>query len=265
MHDLLNIFFDKGYYRKTLPDQKFDEKIVQEHLLTDYCIRSFDDIFTATYKDVDITMYEIDTYNITQRISYIITVFCIGAALAVILSKGIIFILNIALILWILFMAYIAFINKWHMIHRYSHFKGLIIILDMDKKFTGHTFFLENSISSPKVPFNTRDYEKVNLESVSFEKKYQVYSDDQIEARYVLTTSMVERIENLETVFKAKYIRGSFKDNKLTLAIHTNKDMFAMGSDIKDSDYKTFHVFYEEMLSIRQIIDALKLYKSPQL
>ena len=69
----------------------------------------------------------------------------------------------------------------------------------------------------------------------------------------------MERIENLSFAFKAKYVRGVFKDNKLTLAIHTGKDMFAMGSDFKDSDAHTFENLYDEMISILQIVDVLKL------
>ena len=263
--DIINIFFDRGFYRRSLPDKDFDKKIMQEHLLTDYCIRDFDDLFTAVYKDINISMYEIDTYNMLQRANHLIDIFCMGTALAVMLSRGIIFILNIALLLLILYISYICILNKWYKIHRYSHFKGLIIIFDMKKKFKGHTFFHENSMLSKKIPFDKSKFEKVELESVSFNKKYQVYSDDQIEARYLLTTSMLERIEKLKIGFKAKYIRGSFKDNKLTIAIHTGKDMFAMGSDFKDSDYNTFHIFYEEMLSIRQIIDELKLYDNTNL
>ena len=138
-------------------------------------------------------------------------------------------------------------------------FRGVIISFEFNKPFKGHTFFHENSFTSKKIPFDKKKYQKVNLESVTFEKKYNVYSNDQIEARYLFTTAFMERIENLCFAFKAKYVRGSFKDDKLVLAIHTGKDMFAMGSDSKDTDAHTFEILYDEMISILQIVDELKL------
>ena len=69
----------------------------------------------------------------------------------------------------------------------------------------------------------------------------------------------MERVSNLKFAFKAKYVNGSFKNNKLTLAIYTGKDMFAMGNDFKDTNEQTFEELYEEMISILQIVDELKL------
>lgn len=142
---------------------------------------------------------------------------------------------------------------------QYKAFRGVVVQFDMNKEFKGHTFFHENSFNAKKIPFNKQKYNKVDLESITFENKYNVYSTDQIEARYLLTPSMMERIENLKFTFKAKYVRGSFKANKLTLAIHTGKDMLAMGSDYKDSDANTFQELYDEMISILKIVDELKL------
>ena len=59
--------------------------------------------------------------------------------------------------------------------------------------------------------------------------------------------------------FNAKYIRGSFKDNKLVISINTGKDMFAMGSDFKESNFKTFTELFYEITSVMQIVDQLKL------
>ncbi len=171
------------------------------------------------------------------------------------------------LIVWLSFMtmglfpiiaAIAAVVFSWK-IFQYSVFRGVILEFDMPKHFKGHTFFHEKSFRSLKIPFDRKIYKNVKLESVSFENKYRVFSDDQIEARYLLTTAFIERIENLSFAFKAKYIRGSFKDNKLFLAIHTGKDMFSMGNDFKDSDTNTFEILYDEMISVLQVIDVLKL------
>ena len=129
----------------------------------------------------------------------------------------------------------------------------------MNKNFTGHTFFLNKSFNAKKIIINRKKYENIELESVSFMNKYDVFSTDQTEARYILTTAMIDRLEHLKLAFNAKYIRGSFKDNKLILAINTGKDMFAMGNDFKESNLQTFRDLFNEIVSIMKIIDQLKL------
>ena len=71
----------------------------------------------------------------------------------------------------------------------------------------------------------------------------------------------MDRIANLKFVFNASYVRGCFKDNKLTLAINTGKDMFAMGSNFKNTNSNTFETLYNELISVLQVIDQLKLNK----
>ena len=59
--------------------------------------------------------------------------------------------------------------------------------------------------------------EKVNLEDTEFNKKFEVYSQDQIEGRCATTPAFMERLLNLKTVFGAKNIKCSFFDNKSSL------------------------------------------------
>ena len=212
----------------------------------------YDDAIIGSFRDVPIRIYEIDTQIIKLDEVLVIILLCaiIGSFFWLLLI-----ILLIPLLIYLLIML-LVFSFK---IAQYSRFRGLVVEFDMNKNFKGHTIFHENSNTAKKIPINKTQYQKVNLESVTFEEKYNVYSTDQIEARYLLTPSMMERIENLKFTFKAKYVRGSFKANKLTLAIHTGKDMLAMGSDYKDSDSNTFQELYDEMISILKIVDVLKL------
>lgn len=71
-------------------------------------------------------------------------------------------------------------------------FKGVAILMQIDKNFSGHTNVIEDSLanrfSSPV------GLEKAPLECVVFEKKFDVYTNDQIEARYILTPVFMERL-----------------------------------------------------------------------
>ena len=103
--------------------------------------------------------------------------------------------------------------------------------------------------------------QKVVLEDSKFNKIFNAYSSDQVEARYLLTTSFMERFKNLQSAFGAKVVKCSFyDDNKLMIAISTNKNLFEIGSLYKSVYDKNFmKQFYRELSSIYYLIDYFKL------
>jgi len=68
----------------------------------------------------------------------------------------------------------------------------------------------------------------VQLENPDFEKMFAVYSTDSVEARYILSTKLVERITTLKnTFYQDIYI--SFINNKMYVAIKSEDALFAPG------------------------------------
>ena len=106
---------------------------------------------------------------------------------------------------------------------------------------------------------NIKNYSKNIRLGNCFCEKYIVYSDNQVEARYVLTTAFIERFKNMKTAFKAKFIRAAFKDGKITIAIDAGRDLFQMASLDKDTDSNTFTELFDEILSVLELISVLKL------
>ena len=275
MDKFLHIFFgkltsDNGIKSlgQTFDVQKFIRK---QTILNPFPIVMLGDVISGVFKNTRIGIYEIDTRFYSRDMLILIAFLAVfisfmGGAFLFTLYGFLVMLLDITgttflngtrfIFLIPIIILLLLFCKK---IFQYAPFQGVIIEFNMNKPFKGHTFFHENSLRAKKIPFDKKKYKKVNLESVTFEKKYNVYSDDQIEGRYLFTTAFMERIENLSFAFKAKYVRGSFKDDKLILAIHTGKDMFAMGSDSKDTDAHTFEILFDEMISVLQIVDALKL------
>lgn len=177
-----------------------------------------------------------------------------------------------------------------------SDFKGLIVKIQMKKNFTGRTIVgMKDNIKKMK------GFEDVELESVSFMKERKVYSTDQIEARYILTTSFMERLESLEQVFSSQFAGGSnlssqneqvvrnvaqiadvmangfsitnrmnkisgvsacFEDGFVYLFIPSNKDFFEVDTSVSLFDSKQFYNIYSEMNAILGIIDYMKLDKN---
>ena len=205
----------------------------------------YDDIMFGKFKNVRVSIME-GNACIINTVSVVFLIIGLGFCS---------FILNILLIPIIIILL-IVFSKK---IYQYAPFRGVIVVLEMNKRFSGHTFFFEKSVTANKIPIDKKKVSAVMLEKSDFSDKYQVFSDNQIEARYLLTTAMMERIEGLSFAFKAKSVRGSFMNNKLTLAINTGRDMFSMGGDFKESDSNVFMQLYDEIISVLQIVDELKL------
>ena len=141
-----------------------------------------------------------------------------------------------------------------------DNFKGLLVEFIIKKKTNGHTVVIQNDEENAflKIVLNS-EYQKVQLEDVEFNKKFSVYSTNQIEARYILTTAMMDRLMNLQQNFRSKYIRASFKDDKLVLAIQADKDMFRLASVWKKTTDKMYQAMFLELLSVLKITDALNL------
>lgn len=140
----------------------------------------------------------------------------------------------------------------------YTRFKGVLISLKVDKEYKGTTFILQKDI----VGFARKmsNLQEVNLEDIEFEKKFNVYSDDQIEARCLLTTSFIERFKNLGFSFNASRIEAGFRGHDILIGIWTCKDLFRVANLFRPIyDYAQFKKMVDEFASLLELIDELKL------
>ena len=140
-----------------------------------------------------------------------------------------------------------------------SVFKGIIIEIDMNKRFDGCTLVRQKDIihGGDSCPPKLKE---IILEDVNFAKKFYVYAEDEVEARYLLTTAFMERINNIKLAFNARKIDFVFYDNRLVFAIHAQKDLFSIASLLKPvNNTKQFFTMFEQILSIIKLIDYFKL------
>ena len=93
-------------------------------------------------------------------------------------------------------------------------------IADFQKDFQGHTTILRNSLFKL-----SSSGSRVKLENPDFEKTFDVYSTDQIEARYLLSPSMMERLLALDREFN-RNITISFRDSNILIAIPESRNHF---------------------------------------
>lgn len=138
-------------------------------------------------------------------------------------------------------------------------FNGICILLTMNKNFKGRTVVLEDK-GILNVFKHISGLERVKLEDIQFEKLFEVYASDQIEARYLLTTAFMERILKLRDLYQGKSIQFSFKDNQLLVAIPTKQDMFEACSFFKSNvNKKKIDRVFDQFYAVFSIVDILKL------
>lgn len=137
---------------------------------------------------------------------------------------------------------------------RKTVFDGVIVKLKMNKKFTSHTVIKQDHTSHVHGLCYTK------FEDCEFNKKFYVYTNDETDARYLITPTFMERLKNMKIAFNAIKMRCSFYDKYLIVAFSTPKDLFSICSLTKPiDDSKQFFQMYEEVLSIIKLIDYFKL------
>ena len=160
----------------------------------------------------------------------------------------------------------ILILLNWTLLVAYliiQKFKGVIVDIEFNKNFSGHTIIVPKNIMPPSLG---KEYKKVLLEDVNFMKEYNVYSTSQIEARYILTTAFIKRFHDIKLSFNVKSLKCSFKHNKMLIAIATKKDLFSIFnysfSTHKPKPAKTnCQRAFNEVYSLLAIIQVLKLNK----
>lgn len=269
MSDFLKIFgnFSWSQGGGSMKDMQYFQNLSKLNIMSSSLIGNIDDSITGVYKDVRFRIFEYDTsLSLQNLMGYLVLApFAIGCGCAVLLI-GCGFLVTIAAvtnffgILWIIpALLLLGIIAVIFAICTYVPFRGVFVEFDMNKNFEGHTFLYENAPTSRGILYNHAAFENVQLEDVDFCNRYKIFSDNQIEARIVLTPAFIERFKNIKTAFKAKYMRAAFKDKKITIAVNAGKDLFAMANFSKDTNAETFVELFNEILSVLQMIDALKL------
>jgi hypothetical protein len=109
-------------------------------------------------------------------------------------------------------------------------FRGTFIIADFNKNFTGATFVLPDSaqrflggIGQSLQSLDRRRGELVKLEDPEFERRFVVYATDQVEARYILSTSLMQRILDFQTRAK-QTLHIAFIHSSVFLALASTRD-----------------------------------------
>lgn len=118
-------------------------------------------------------------------------------------------------------------------VHWHDILKGIVFQGDFNKNFNGVTIVRPKDATSAlgawisdKIPmFSSARHELVKLESPDFNNNFVVYSSDQVEARYILTPAMMERLVTLN--LQCRYtISMSFINTSIYIAFPLDHNYF---------------------------------------
>lgn len=143
---------------------------------------------------------------------------------------------------------------------QYFTFRGMFCWLQFKKKLEGHTVVLTNDPLTKwerLVSFNFKEEHKIHLEDPRFTKNFMVYGIDQVEARYVLSSSLMERIVALKEKFNRPLFL-SFQDRQMYMAVQNDNGLFSFPSG-KMEEIKVIEELAKEIETALEFPEVLKL------
>lgn len=132
-------------------------------------------------------------------------------------------------------------------------FDGILLSFKSFKNFKSRTLIKSEHI---KIFKNSK---QVNLEDPEFEKIYDVESEDQIEARYLITPAFMNRMVEYSKSNKAGKITVSFENANVNIAVHSTKNWFDVPILKPATDVSIYTGILFDLILILKIIDALKM------
>lgn len=150
--------------------------------------------------------------------------------------------------------------TKWHTI-----FKGLYFVGDFNKDFKGRTLVLPDTaeklfgfLGKKLQSMNLSRDDLIRLEDPEFEKLFVVYGTDQIEARYILSPSLMKRISDFKKKLGAP-LYLSFTHSNVHIAISQSKNMFEPRIFRSLLDFGLVQDYMEDLQLAIGIVDDLNL------
>ena len=154
--------------------------------------------------------------------------------------------------------AYLNEFEKPEFSGKSSLFHGLFFEAKFSKNFISRTFILPNTFKSKVASLNNWRGEKVNLEDLEFKHIFNVYSDNQIEARYILSTNLMSRLAQFNQKAKRKvYI--SFVDGFVYIAIPYRQNLFEPQLFRSMTSFSPLRDYFLDLQLMIGIVDDLNL------
>lgn len=143
-------------------------------------------------------------------------------------------------------------------------FKGRWMVFEFPKQFNFHLLVRGHHCGRiVSLKRTSRKFEKIETESITFNKMFKIYAEDGFETFYLLQPDFIQDLEDLGTEVKGRLIL-CFADNKLHIGINNGSDSFEPPRPSKPIDEAAeFAKVEKEIKLITDFVDRLEL--SPKL
>ena len=132
-------------------------------------------------------------------------------------------------------------------------FRGFLFIADFHKDFSGRTILYRNSWFK----FRFGSEKRVKLENSTFENCFDVFSTDEIEARYILSPAMMERLVEMNNRL-GNNVTISFCHSNVYIAIPDSRNHFE-ASVWQPLTRRNLEEEFQTVSDLVQIVDELNL------
>lgn len=148
--------------------------------------------------------------------------------------------------------------------HYVTVFRGPIITIEFERNFHATTL-VERAKKHKKfgffgekesLEFNGIHLQKVDMVHPDFEDEFTIYSNDQVEARYLVHPTYVERLIAMENAFAGKKVRTLFHEGELTVVLET-RNMFESGGMNAARDREMIEVCINQFMSMADLAASL--------
>ncbi|HHP7243203.1 MAG TPA: DUF3137 domain-containing protein [Elainellaceae cyanobacterium] len=144
-------------------------------------------------------------------------------------------------------------------------FKGLFFQANFNKSFNGRTIIIPDvaerwfgGLGKAFQSINQTRGELIQLEDPEFERLFAVYGSDQIEARYILSTSLMRRLVELREKVNCD-LSVAFVANQIYIAIRSRQDFFEPRIFRSVLDFAPAQEYFETLQMMIGIVEDLNL------
>ena len=114
-------------------------------------------------------------------------------------------------------------------------YEGIVMSLPHHDKFLGQTIIRRDRGKSN--PEQVNGLKRVGFASLEFERKFAVYSNDQVESRFLLSPDFVARLTDFAEDYMGRNVQCVFAGNRFHVALEID-DRFDFSRDFKAFDYQ---------------------------
>ena len=137
--------------------------------------------------------------------------------------------------------------------HKKDVFSGIYFSATFNKPIREQTYVIPNSIKDVVMNniLNYYDYAgtRVILENNEFEKKYNVYSVDELQARYIISLRLMERIKDIDNIFPGKKYIIFKKNGKICILFSGESIKFKLDTRVNLLSSNSRFKFCEEIFN----------------